>query len=50
MRKTEFLAMGCDPKTLTVGQLMQDAVFTCGSRTDALTEVAPFDWTECSVP
>ena len=37
MRKTEFLAMGCDPKTLTVGQLMQDAVFTCGSGTDALT-------------
>ena len=37
MRKTEFLATACDPKTLTVGQLMQDAVFTCGSRTDALT-------------
>ena len=37
MRKTEFLAAACDPKTLTVGQLMQDAVFTCSSRTDALT-------------
>jgi len=37
MRQTEFLAAACDPKTLTVGQLMQDAVFTCGSRTDALT-------------
>src|SRR6185436_17838119 len=37
MRKSEFLATACDPKTLTVGQLMQDAVFTCGSRTDALT-------------
>ena len=37
MRRTEFLATACDPKTLTVGQLMQDAVFTCGSRTDALT-------------
>jgi CBS domain-containing protein len=37
MRQTEFLATACDPKTLTVGQLMQDAVFTCGSRTDALT-------------
>ena len=37
MRQTEFLATACDPKTLTVGQLMQDAVFICGSRTDALT-------------
>ena len=37
MRKTEFLAAACDPKTLTVGQLMQDAVFTCSSRTDVLT-------------
>jgi CBS domain-containing protein len=37
MRQTEFLAAACDPKTLTVGQLMQDAVFTCGSRTDALS-------------
>lgn len=37
MRRTEFLTMACDPKTLTVGQMMQDAVFTCGSRTDALT-------------
>ncbi len=37
MRKSEFLAAACDPKTLTVGQLMQDAVFTCSSRTDVLT-------------
>ena len=37
MRKTEFLAAACDPKTLTVGQMMQDAVFTCTPRTDALT-------------
>ena len=37
MRRTEFLAAACDPKTLTVGQLMQDAVFTCSSRTDVLT-------------
>jgi CBS domain-containing protein len=37
MRRTEFLSTASDPKTLTVGQLMQDAVFTCGSRTDALT-------------
>ena len=37
MRQTEFLVAACDPKTLTVGQLMQDAVFTCGSRADALS-------------
>lgn len=37
MRQTEFLAAACDPKTLTVGQMMQDAVFTCTPRTDALT-------------
>ncbi|MGH7183916.1 MAG: CBS domain-containing protein [Nitrospiraceae bacterium] len=37
MRQTEYLAADCDPKTLTVGQLMQDAVFTCGSRADALS-------------
>ena len=37
MRQTEFLTAACDPKTLTVGQLMQDAVFTCGSRADALS-------------
>jgi CBS domain-containing protein len=37
MRQTEFLAAACDPKALTVGQLMQDAVFTCGSRADALS-------------
>ena len=37
MRQTEFLGAACDPKTLTVGQLMQDAVFTCGARVDALS-------------
>jgi len=37
MRHTEFLGAACDPKTLTVGQLMQDAVFTCGARADALS-------------
>ena len=37
MRQTEFFLKGCDPKTLTVGQLMQDAVTRCTSRTDALT-------------
>jgi len=37
MRQTEFLRKACDPKALTVGQLMQDAVFTCGPHTDCLT-------------
>jgi predicted transcriptional regulator len=37
MRKTEFLATACDPKSLTVGHLMQDTVFTCGTRVDALS-------------
>lgn len=36
MRKSEFLSTACDPKTLTVGMLMQDTVFTCSPRTDAL--------------
>lgn len=37
MRQTEFFMKACDPKTLTVGQLMQDAVVRCTPRTDALT-------------
>jgi CBS domain-containing protein len=37
MRQTEFFLKACDPKTLTVGQLMQDAVTRCTSRTDVLT-------------
>jgi CBS domain-containing protein len=37
MRQTEFFLAACDPKTLTVGQLMQDAVTRCTTRTDALT-------------
>ena len=37
MRQTEFFLKACDPKTLTVGQLMQDAVTRCSSRTDAST-------------
>ena len=37
MRQTEFFLKACDPKTLTVGQLMQDAVTRCAARTDALT-------------
>ena len=37
MRQTEFYLSACDPKTLTVGQLMQDAVTTCTPRTDVST-------------
>lgn len=29
MRRAEYMAKGCDPKTLTVHQIMEDAVFTC---------------------
>ena len=37
MRQTEFYLSACGPKTLTVGQLMQDAVTTCTPRTDVST-------------
>jgi CBS domain-containing protein len=37
MRETELYLKACDPKTLTVGQLMQDAVTRCTARTDAAT-------------
>lgn len=37
MRRIDLLTQACDPTTLTVGQLMQDALFTCTARTDALT-------------
>jgi CBS domain-containing protein len=37
MRQTEFFMAACDPKTLTVGQLMQDAVISCTPRTDGST-------------
>ena len=37
MRQTEFFMKATDPKTLTVSQLMQDAVIRCTPRTDALT-------------
>lgn len=37
MRQTEYFLAACDPKTLTVGQLMQDAVTRCTPRTDAST-------------
>ncbi len=37
MRQTEFFMTACDPTTLTVGQMMQDAVLTCSPRTDGST-------------
>ncbi len=37
MRQTEFFMNACDPKTLTVGQLMEASVFSCGPRTTAST-------------
>jgi CBS domain-containing protein len=37
MRQTEFYLSACDPKTLTVGQMMQDAVTSCTPRTDGST-------------
>ena len=37
MRQTEFFMQTTDPKTLTVGQLMQDAVTRCTIHTDAST-------------
>lgn len=37
MRQTDFYLSVCDPKTLTVGQLMQDAVTTCTPRSDVST-------------
>ena len=37
MRETEFFLKACDPKTLTVAQLMQDAVTRCTPRTDGAT-------------
>ena len=37
MRQTDFSFTACDPKTLTVGQLMHDAVTTCTPRTDGST-------------
>lgn len=37
MRRIDLLTQACDPNQLTVGQVMQDAVFSCTPRTDALT-------------
>ena len=33
MRRAEYMAKSCDPKTLTVRQIMEDAVFTCSPKT-----------------
>ena len=33
MRRAEYMAKACDPKTLTVSQIMEDAVFTCSPLT-----------------
>lgn len=37
MRRTDYIVRPCDPRTLTVSQLMQDAVFTCCPKADALS-------------
>lgn len=39
MRRTEYLTKATDPKTLTVADLMEDAVVTCAPHTDGLTLV-----------
>ncbi len=36
MRRTEYMASACDPKTLTVQQLMEDAVVTVSPRATGL--------------
>lgn len=36
MRRTEYLMKATDPKTLTVADLMEDAVLTCAPHTDGL--------------
>lgn len=36
MRRAEYMAKTCDPKTLTVHQIMEDAVFTCSPHTTGL--------------
>lgn len=37
MRRTEYMAKACDPRTLTVRQIMEDAVFTCSPTTAGIT-------------
>ena len=36
MRRAEYMAKACDPKTLTVHEIMEDAVFTCSPRTSGI--------------
>ncbi len=36
MRRTEYMVEPCDPASLTVGQLMEDAVVTCSPRASGL--------------
>ncbi len=36
MRRTEYMTHACDPKTLTVSQLMEDGVVTVGPTTPGL--------------
>jgi CBS domain-containing protein len=37
MRRVEYMAKACDPKTLVVSQIMEDAVFTCGAETPGIS-------------
>lgn len=37
MRRAEYMCEACDPKTLTVRQIMEDAVFTCSPKTAGIT-------------
>lgn len=37
MRRAEYMAKACDPKTLTVRQIMEDAVFTCSPETTGIS-------------
>ncbi|MDO8547978.1 MAG: CBS domain-containing protein [Nitrospirales bacterium] len=37
MRLAEYMGKACDPKTLTVHQIMEDAVFTCTPETAGVT-------------
>lgn len=37
MRRTQYMAKACDPRTLTVRQIMEDAVFTCSPTTAGIT-------------
>ena len=37
MRRAEYMAKACDPSTLTVRQIMEDAVFTCSPGTSGVT-------------